>query len=69
MKKAEKGVKGLTRREFLYRSGAGMAGMALAGVPRFSFGAKKYGGQIRIAARTMERSWTAGMSSTRLIGS
>ena len=52
MKKEKKGFKGLTRREFLYRSVAGAAGMALAGVPRFSYGAKKkYGGRIRLGAR------------------
>ncbi len=31
IKKEDRG--GMTRREFLYRSGAGMAGMALAGIP------------------------------------
>jgi hypothetical protein len=32
---------GLTRREFLYLSGVGMAGMTLAGIPRLGYGAEK----------------------------
>ncbi len=44
----------LTRRSFLYLSGMGMAGMALAGIPEFARGEEKkpkYGGRLRIAER------------------
>lgn len=51
MKIEKKELKGLNRREFLYLSGAGVAGMTLAGMPRLSYGKKKYGGRIRIGAR------------------
>ena len=45
----------LTRRDFLYLSGLGMAGMALTGVPESSQAAEKkpkYGGRLRIAERS-----------------
>ena len=45
---------GMTRREFLYLSGAGMAGMALAGIPErgYAQGKKpKYGGRLRVGER------------------
>jgi peptide/nickel transport system substrate-binding protein len=45
---------GMTRREFLYLSGAGMAGMALAGIPErgYAQGKKpKYGGLLRVGER------------------
>ncbi|MBM4332760.1 MAG: hypothetical protein FJ117_16365 [Deltaproteobacteria bacterium] len=44
----------LTRREFLYLSGAGIAGMALAGIPDWGHcaeGKPKYGGRLRIGER------------------
>ena len=45
---------GLTRREFLYLSGAGIAGMSLSGIPQSVYGAEKrpnYGGRLRIGQR------------------
>ena len=45
---------GMTRREFLYVSGASMAGLALAGIPGMARGAEKmptYGGRLRIGER------------------
>ena len=45
---------GISRREFLYLSGAGMAGAALAGMPQLSHaqGKKpKYGGRLRVGER------------------
>ena len=45
---------GLTRREFLYLSGAGIAGMGLSGIPQSVYGAEKrpsYGGRLRIGQR------------------
>lgn len=44
----------LTRRDFLYRSGMGAAGIALAGIPHYGYGAEKkpkYGGRLRIGER------------------
>jgi len=54
MEKIEKKIRGLTRREFLYRSGAGMAAITLAGIPNLGYGAEKkpkYGGILRIGER------------------
>jgi len=45
---------GLTRREFLYLSAAGMAGMTLTSLPELAGGAEKkpkYGGRLRVAER------------------
>ena len=45
---------GLSRRNFLYLSGMGAAGLALAGVPELGFGQEKkpkYGGIMRFAQR------------------
>jgi peptide/nickel transport system substrate-binding protein len=45
---------GLSRREFLYLSGIGMAGMALAGIPEMAQGEEKkpkYGGRLRVGER------------------
>ena len=45
---------GLTRREFLYLSGVGMAGMTLTGIPDLSGAAEKkpkYGGRLRVGER------------------
>ena len=53
MKKTEN-KRGLTRRDFLYLGGAGIAGMTLAGIPGLSEGAEKkpkYGGRLRIGER------------------
>lgn len=50
----KRGFYGLTRRDFLYLSGAGMAGLGLAGAPQLGFGAEKkqkYGGRLRIGER------------------
>ena len=41
MEESGKEFKGLTRREFLYLSGAGVAGMTLTGVPGLSYGQKR----------------------------
>ena len=44
----------LTRRDFLYRGGMGAAGIALAGIPHYAYGAEKkpkYGGRLRIGER------------------
>jgi peptide/nickel transport system substrate-binding protein len=54
MEKKHENLRGLTRRNFLYLGGAGMAGMALTGLPEFGLGAEKkprYGGRLRIAER------------------
>jgi len=53
MKNKKKHFQGLTRREFLRISGAGMAGMTLAGLPKFGHGAEKpkYGGILRVGER------------------
>ena len=54
MKDRKDGVARLSRREFLYVSGASMAGVALAGIPGMARGADKkpkYGGRIRIGER------------------
>ncbi len=52
MKKGEMDLKSLSRREFLYLSGAGIAGMTMGGFPKLSHGqGKKYGGRIRIGGR------------------
>jgi len=43
---------GLNRRESLYLSGAGIAGMSLVGVPGLSHGqSPKYGGRLRMGER------------------
>jgi len=47
-------VLGLTRRDFLYLSGAGIAGMTLASIPELTQGAEKkpkYGGRLRVGER------------------
>jgi peptide/nickel transport system substrate-binding protein len=52
----------LTRREFLYLSGMGMAGMTLGGIPELGHGAEKkpkYGGRLRVG----ERSASAGLDA------
>jgi len=44
----------LTRRDFLYRSGIGIAGLSLAGIPGYGYGAEKkpkYGGRLRVGER------------------
>ena len=53
MKDKKENFQGLTRREFLYLSGAGMAGMTMAGMPKLGYGAEKpkYGGILRVGAR------------------
>ena len=54
MKDRKGGVARLSRREFLYVSGASMAGVALAGSPEIAGGAEKkpkYGGRVRIGER------------------
>ena len=54
MKREKKISKGLTRREFFYLTGAGAAGMVLAGIPNLGQGAEKkakYGGRLRVAER------------------
>lgn len=54
MKKEKKDLSGLTRREFLYLSGAGVAGMTMAGIQEPGYAAEKkpkYGGRLRIGER------------------
>ena len=54
MKDERKSFEGMTRREFLYLSGLGMAGMSLARNPDLSLGAEKkpkYGGRMRVGER------------------
>jgi peptide/nickel transport system substrate-binding protein len=54
MKDEKEGLGDLSRREFLYLSGLGMAGMSLAGIPELGHGAEekpKYGGRLRICGR------------------
>ena len=54
MKHDKEDFAGLTRRKFLYLSGVGMAGMALAGIPELAQGEEKkpkYGGRLRIGER------------------
>jgi len=54
MKNERKIFEGMTRREFLYLSGLGMAGMSLAGDPDLSHGTEKkpkYGGRMRVGER------------------
>lgn len=52
MNKEKKESNCLNRREFLYLSGVGIAGMTLAGVPGLSYGqSPKYGGRIRMGER------------------
>ncbi len=53
-KDEDRDFSGLTRREFLYWSGAGMAGMALAGIPERGYAQEKkpkYGGRLRVGER------------------
>ncbi len=50
MKKKNEEANALTRREFLYLTGAGMAGIALDGLPSPAYGAEKkpkYGGRLQ----------------------
>ena len=52
--KRKKVFGGVSRREFLYWSGVGMAGMSLAGIPGLGHGAEKkpkYGGRLRVGER------------------
>lgn len=54
MKYRKGGVVRLSRREFLYVSGASMAGMALASIPGMAHGEEKkpkYGGKLRVGER------------------
>jgi len=54
MKSREEDFGVLTRRKFLYLSGAGMAGLALSGIPELGQGEEKkpkYGGRLRIGER------------------
>ena len=54
MEKRGGDLQGMTRREFLYLSGAGAAGMTLAGMPGSGLGAEKkpkYGGRLRVGER------------------
>jgi peptide/nickel transport system substrate-binding protein len=52
MEEQKKKAGKVTRREFLHLTGAGVAGMTLAGLPKFSYAQKpKYGGRVRIACR------------------
>jgi len=54
MQEWEDDLSGLTRREFLYVGGVGMAGMTLGGIPKLCHGAEKkpkYGGRLRIGER------------------
>jgi hypothetical protein len=54
MKDEKRSLGGLTRREFLYRGGVGMAGLTLAGIPESGLGQErkpKYGGRLRWASR------------------
>jgi len=54
MEKREKNTGDLTRRDFLYLTGAGMAGMTLAGLPESIYGQEKkpkYGGRLRVSER------------------
>ncbi len=54
MKDWRKDFPRLTRREFLYLSGAAMGGMTVAGMPERGYGEekkKKYGGRLRIGER------------------
>jgi peptide/nickel transport system substrate-binding protein len=54
MKKAKEISRGITRREFLYLSGAGAAGIVVGGLPTAGHGEEKkpkYGGRMRVAER------------------
>lgn len=54
MKTKKEDWRGMTRRDFLYLAGLGIAGMSLAGIPELGHGAEKkpkYGGRLRIAER------------------
>jgi peptide/nickel transport system substrate-binding protein len=54
MKDKKEDLGGLTRREFLYLSGVGMAGMTLSSIPELGYGAEKkpkYGGSLRVGER------------------
>jgi len=56
MKTQKEAFKALTRRDFLYRGGMGLAGLTLAGIPQLAQGAEKkpkYGGRLRVAERFM----------------
>ena len=64
MKDDKESFRGLTRRDFLYLSGVGMAGLALAGIPESGHGGEekpKYGGRLRMA----ERYNSAGLDAHR----
>ncbi len=54
MKKENESHDGMTRRDFLYLSGVGLAGLTLAGTPEGAYGQQKkpkYGGMLRAAER------------------
>jgi hypothetical protein len=54
MEEEKKSSGGLSRRNFLYLAGAGIAGMAVAQAPRPAHGDDKkprYGGRLRVAER------------------
>jgi peptide/nickel transport system substrate-binding protein len=54
MGREEEDFKRLTRRDFLYWGGIGMAGAAMTGLPQLGYGAEKkpkYGGRLRIGER------------------
>ena len=54
MKIKKEDFSGMTRRDFLYLSGAGIAGMTLAGFPELTHGQEKkpkYGGRLRVGER------------------
>ena len=58
MKNKKEDFEALTRRDFLYLSGLGMAGLTLPGISQFAQGAEKkpkYGGRLRIAERFMSQ--------------
>jgi peptide/nickel transport system substrate-binding protein len=54
MEEKKMGLEGLTRRDFLYLTGAGVAGMAAGQIPGVAHGAEKkpkYGGRLRVGER------------------
>lgn len=64
MKDEKENLGGLTRRDFLYLSGMGMAGLTLTGIPELGHGAEekpRYGGRLRMA----ERYNSAGLDAHR----
>jgi len=52
MTAAKREMAKITRRKFISLTGAGLAGMTLAGIPKLGYGQKgKYGGRIRVGGR------------------